>query len=98
MAQADMPEGIEHSLVGEHAARERKLIAKIVNGIGHGFLTSGFLNAALKPGRSSRAGNTHGGRRSGKRRPRVLGAGRVVSFCQMRARWFRFAKMPARIS
>src|SRR5262249_36540921 len=50
MAQADMPEGIEHALVGEHTARERKLIAGIVEGIGHGF-SPRVLNAAFKPWR-----------------------------------------------
>src|SRR5262249_48927739 len=36
VAQAHMPESVEHALVGKHAARKRKLIAEVVQGLRHG--------------------------------------------------------------
>src|SRR5215510_14522140 len=46
MAQADAAEGVEHALVGEHAARERKLKAEVIEAIEHGGVLAEECGAA----------------------------------------------------
>ena len=40
VAYADMAECVEHALVGKHAARQRELIAVLIEAIGHGLFRS----------------------------------------------------------
>src|SRR5262249_5438717 len=88
MAQADMPEGVEHALVGEHAARERKLIAEIIDGISHGFSPQ-VGTAALKPWRQYARRHALWQALAWVRsvgfvlpRMRARASARLVSFCQ----------------
>ena len=40
VAYADMAECVEHALVGKHAARQRELVAVLIEAIGHGLFRS----------------------------------------------------------
>jgi phosphoribosylformimino-5-aminoimidazole carboxamide ribonucleotide (ProFAR) isomerase len=51
MAHAHMPEGIEYVLMGEHAARERNVVADLIEAVGHAIflILDASRRAARKP-------------------------------------------------